>query len=267
MRVRTTSLALWLVLALTAAACGGGRSDALDLSVTFGMVTFTIDTNGKVKISTGLQFAFGMGSVKVGASHAESLARTADATGYWVVISVPDGLGGADDHIFKIDNKGKKLVAEMNGHVVEQMELHRILVTLSPGSQLILREAPAGTSEGAPVPPLRPGVPEPFVGTWSGTLTDDGDSYPMVVTISGGDGTRPVGDVRYPRLGCAGILDLAGVDGGDQIRLTETMTENPPNESGRPTCMSPYTFTATLRPDDTVLIRIEAGAGTLTRAA
>jgi hypothetical protein len=57
-----------------------------------------------------------------------------------------------------------------------------------------------------PSPP--PPLPSPPIGTWSGTVTQDGfGTYPMTLTLS--DATS--GSTEYPSLPCKGTLHYVGV--------------------------------------------------------
>lgn len=275
MRGRIAGVLISLLLVMSGGvACGfGPGSDAVAVSVSFGVVTFSIDTNGNVSVSVGTRFATPFGSVAVSAKHSESFASLANVAnaeaeadkGLMVVIRLPDGNGGKEDYIYRIDGAHSKVVVELDGHVVEQIEENRVFIEALPGTSVTIKEAPAGMSAGVPIGPVAPRVPELFVGIWSGIIAERGDEYRMDMTINATDPARPIGTVTYHKLNCSGSLELARVDGGDLIHIKETMTRNPPNSSGGPSCVSPHTFTAIANPDGTILIKWDDGAGLLTK--
>jgi hypothetical protein len=270
--MRTRGAVVLLMIVLTGVTgCAFGSGNGLTASVTFGMITFAIDSDGKVSVSVGAKFATPFGTIAVGAKHTEPFANADGidpaeaAKGILVVIRLPDGGGGRKDVIYRVDSPDAKVIVELDGHVVEQIEHDRIFIETSPGTTVTIRQAPAGTSAGVPVDPVTPQVPEGFLGTWSGTIAEDGDEYGMDLVVRSPDASRPIGTVGYPRLGCFGSLELAQVDGSDLIHVTETMTRNPSNDSGGPACVSPHTFTLTANPDGTVLAKWDGGAGVLSK--
>jgi hypothetical protein len=129
--------------------------------------------------------------------------------------------------------------------------------------------SPAGGGDGGSPPTKSPASdpPDPIVGTWEGSVTQQssGTTYTVEMTLFPRDADDHVGSVTYPTLGCEGYYTLESHD-GDGVTLVEHITV------GRDDCIDgaeivlttldadrlSYTFEFAGNPED--------GQGTLTRS-
>jgi hypothetical protein len=64
-------------------------------------------------------------------------------------------------------------------------------------------------------------LPKALVGGWKGTISQDGEKYPAVVTLEAGEAGDVVGASSYRTLGCKGELTL--LNGGDDVVVSEVV--------------------------------------------
>jgi hypothetical protein len=121
-------------------------------------------------------------------------------------------------------------------------------------SESTTQQAPANVDTGSSGQ-----VPEPFVGTWSGTVPRSIYTYPITVTITPGPTGTKVADIRYPP--CGGWWSLQSAS-QNQLRVVEVLT------FGHQYCVDRATIELTLQEDGS--IRFQAAstqyAGVLRRS-
>jgi hypothetical protein len=64
-------------------------------------------------------------------------------------------------------------------------------------------------------------LPKALVGGWKGTVTQEKERYPAVVTLTAGEAGDVVGESTYRTLECKGELTL--VSGGDDVVVSEVV--------------------------------------------
>lgn len=227
--VRAVVLSSLLALVATGCAFGASSGGGDEVNYSLGPVQFGLDDDGNVSVMVGREFVTPLGPFGIGVGVETGRAeRTRDLV---VVIRHTVDKQPRED-VYQITTN-QQLRVVLDGTAVQEFSPGRVLVEAEPGATIAIQPLETGP-DGQLRPIAAPAMPQPFLGTWSGSTTRGSGDNKLSVTLRAGTAGTVVGEWEMPDLKCKGTLTMA--DAGrvpvvlDTVLVSREVIEDPDDE-------------------------------------